>query len=60
MADEYAASGEFLDVLSRDAWGIFREPVTAALTDADTDAGPFVDLGAGSGRGTLLLAGLAP
>lgn len=60
MPDEYTDSGEFLDVLSRDAWEFLREPVTAALLGADPAAGPWVDLGAGSGRGTYLLAGLAP
>lgn len=59
MTDEYALSGEFLDVLSQDAWAGLVEPVTAALAGADPSAGPLVDLGAGSGRGTLLLAGLA-
>ncbi len=60
MTDEYGTSGEFLDVLSRDAWAALREPVTIALRGVDPAAGPLVDLGAGSGRGTLLLAGLVP
>lgn len=60
MPDEYSDSGEFLDVLSRDAWEFLREPVTAALLGADPAAGPLVDLGAGSGRGAVLLAALAP
>ena len=59
MVDEYAASGEFLDVLSRDAWAALVEPVTAALRGVDPAAGPLVDLGAGSGRGLRVLAGLA-
>ncbi len=58
MTDEYAAAGEFLDVLSRDMWAMLAEPVAAALTGCDPAAGPLVDLGAGSGRGTRLLAGL--
>jgi hypothetical protein len=58
MADEYSTSGEFLDVLSRDAWAALREPVTIALRGVDPAAGPLVDLGAGSGRGVLLVAGL--
>ena len=60
MPDEYSDSGEFLDILSRDAWVFLRESVTAALLGVDPAAGPLVDLGAGSGRGTCLLAGLAP
>ena len=58
MADEYADAGEFLDVLSGDAWAVLRSPVVAALAGADPSAGPLVDLGAGSGRGTRILAGL--
>lgn len=58
MVDEYADAGEFLDVLSRDAWTALRDPVAAALAGADPAAGPLVDLGAGSGRGTRLLAEL--
>lgn len=60
MTDEYAESGEFLDVLSRDAWAAMREPVVAALAGVDPSAGPLVDLGAGSGLGTRVLAALAP
>lgn len=60
MTDEYSTSGEFLDILSRDAWVALRQPVVTALRGMDPAAGPLVDLGAGSGRGTLLLAELAP
>lgn len=60
MTDEYSDSGEFLDVLSRDVWAALREPVTSALRGVDPAAGPLVDLGAGSGRGSLLLAATAP
>jgi hypothetical protein len=60
VTDEYARSGEFLDVLSRDAWAGLAEPVTAALAGARPAAGPLVDLGAGSGLGTRVLAGCDP
>ena len=60
MTDEYSTSGEFLDILSRDAWAALREPVALALRGLDPAAGPLLDLGAGGGRGTLLLAELAP
>ncbi|MBG0561335.1 class I SAM-dependent methyltransferase [Actinoplanes aureus] len=60
MTDEYAASGEFLDILIRDAWTILREPVADALRGLDPAAGPLADLGSGSGRGVRLLAELAP
>ncbi|SHN45281.1 class I SAM-dependent methyltransferase [Cryptosporangium aurantiacum] len=58
--DEYAESGEFLDLFSREAWQALRGPVLGALNGAAADAGPLVDLGAGSGLGTELLAGVLP
>jgi hypothetical protein len=50
--DEYHESGEFLDLFSHGAWQALREPVLAALAGAAPDAGPVVDLGAGSGLRT--------
>ncbi|MDG4795598.1 class I SAM-dependent methyltransferase [Micromonospora sp. WMMD1082] len=58
--DEYHESGEFLDLLSLDAWQALRDPVLTALADAAPQAGPIVDLGAGSGLGTLLIAEVLP
>lgn len=60
MIDEYAGSGEFLDLLIGDAWTALRGPVVEALRGIDPAAGPLVDLGAGSGRGVRLLTELAP
>lgn len=59
MLDQYQDSGEFLDLLSVDAWRALRAPVQHALTGARTDA-PAVDLGAGSGRGVRILAEAVP
>ncbi len=58
--DEYHDSGEFLDLLSLDAWQALRDPVRSALAGAAPQAGPIVDLGAGSGLGTLLIAEVLP
>ncbi|MDG4799969.1 class I SAM-dependent methyltransferase [Micromonospora sp. WMMD980] len=58
--DEYHESGEFLDLFSLGAWQTLREPVLAALAGAAPHAGPIVDLGAGSGLGTLLIAEVLP
>ncbi|MFC7550497.1 hypothetical protein [Plantactinospora sp. GCM10030261] len=58
--DEYHESGEFLDLFSLDAWQSLREPVRAGLAGATPQAGPIVDLGAGSGLGTLLVAEAFP
>ncbi|ROO59777.1 methyltransferase family protein [Micromonospora sp. Llam0] len=59
MLDHYQDSGEFLDLLSVDAWRALRAPVRQALTGARADA-PAVDLGAGSGRGVQILAESVP
>jgi hypothetical protein len=58
MVDEYADSGEFLDILSGNAWAALYEPVAEALHGLDFQSGPLIDLGAGSGRGVRTLAGL--
>ncbi|MCZ7418694.1 MULTISPECIES: class I SAM-dependent methyltransferase [unclassified Micromonospora] len=58
--DEYHDSGEFLDLLSLDAWQALRDPVRSALAGAAPQAGPIVDLGAGSGLGTQLIAEVLP
>ncbi|MEO3924911.1 class I SAM-dependent methyltransferase [Micromonosporaceae bacterium B7E4] len=55
-ADPYAESGEFLDVFSRDAWQALRPPIDAALRRALPQQGPILDVGAGTGLGTLLVA----
>ncbi|MFY1632265.1 class I SAM-dependent methyltransferase [Solwaraspora sp. WMMB335] len=59
MPDQYQESGEFLDLLSIDAWQALRDPVRQALAGARVDA-PAVDLGAGSGRGVQVLAETVP
>jgi hypothetical protein len=57
---EYAASGEYLHLLSGPAWAAMRPRLTAALADVDPDAGPVLELGAGTGLGTdVLLDALA-
>ena len=59
MFDQYQEAGEFLDLLSVDAWQALRAPVQQALVGASADA-PAVDLGAGSGRGVQILAETIP
>jgi SAM-dependent methyltransferase len=59
-ADPYAESGEFIDVLSQDAWRAPRTPVTEAMRHARPDQGPIVDIGAGTGLGTVLAAQAVP
>ena len=59
-ADPYAESGEFIDVLSQDAWRALRTPVTEAMRHARPDQGPIVDIGAGTGLGTILASQAVP
>ncbi|NLU79237.1 class I SAM-dependent methyltransferase [Micromonospora sp. HNM0581] len=59
-SDDYHESGEFLDLFSLDAWQALRDPVRAALEGAAPQAGSIVDLGAGSGLSSLLIAEVLP
>jgi SAM-dependent methyltransferase len=52
---EYAASGEYLHLLSGPAWMALRPRLAAELTDVDPAAGPVLELGAGTGLGTDVL-----
>jgi SAM-dependent methyltransferase len=56
--DHYRESAEYIDIMSRDAWRELGPLVTEAL--ADPAAGPVVDLGAGSGLGTMVIAKALP
>jgi hypothetical protein len=58
--DGYRDSAEFLDLMSHDMWRTLREPVIAAVRDADPAAGPILDFGAGGGLGVLTAAAAAP
>jgi SAM-dependent methyltransferase len=58
--DPYQESGEFLDLLSGEAWRALRGPVTEALRGAAPKAGPLLDVGAGSGLGTRVMADSFP
>ncbi|MFC0508879.1 class I SAM-dependent methyltransferase [Micromonospora costi] len=59
-ADPYAQSGEYLDIFSRDAWQALRAPIAAALRQAAPDQGPILDVGAGTGLGTSIVAETLP
>ncbi|OKI71634.1 class I SAM-dependent methyltransferase [Micromonospora sp. CB01531] len=59
-ADPYTQSGEFLDVFSRDAWQALRPAVVEAMRHAAPGQEPIVDVGAGTGLGTLLVAEAVP
>jgi SAM-dependent methyltransferase len=60
MRDGYHISGEFLHLLSVPAWQALRSPVGAALRSTTPPDGPVVDVGAGTGLGTEVLAAVYP
>lgn len=60
MSDPYLESAEFLDVMSRDYWRILGPRLGEVLAAVDPSAGPVVDLGAGTGLGTLTTARAVP
>ncbi|MEU4777390.1 class I SAM-dependent methyltransferase [Micromonospora sp. NPDC023633] len=60
MTDGYQASGEFLHLLSEPAWQALRTPVGIALRHTTPPDGPAVDIGAGTGLGTAVLAASHP
>jgi hypothetical protein len=57
---EYSASAEYLHLLSVPAWADLRPRLTAALAGVDPDAGPVLELGAGTGLGTDVLLDALP
>jgi SAM-dependent methyltransferase len=60
VRDPYQQSAEFIDLMIRDAWGQIGPAVTQGLGSADPARGPVVDVGAGSGIGTRLIAEALP
>ena len=60
VVDAYETSGEYTDVLSGQMWEMLRGPVLEALGELRPGQGPVVDMGAGTGLGTLVLAGAWP
>ncbi|MEV4481661.1 class I SAM-dependent methyltransferase [Micromonospora coxensis] len=59
MSDEYQISGEYLHLLSEPAWQALGPPVAEALRGAAGDT-TLLDVGAGSGLGTEVLAATVP
>lgn len=58
--DGYATTAPFLDLFMAGAWAEVGPALVDALGDLDPGAGPLVDLGAGSGRATLVVAEAHP
>lgn len=57
--DPYRLAAEHFDLLITDAWRTLRPALATVLADADP-AAPILDLGAGTGIGTKVIAELAP
>jgi SAM-dependent methyltransferase len=60
MIDQYAESAEFIDILISPFWNALGPALAAAARTTDSTSGPVVDVGAGSGCGTLVLADALP
>jgi SAM-dependent methyltransferase len=60
MADPYALTAEFYDLVSEPLWDDLAAVLAKALGGSDPSAGPVVDLGAGTGLSTVALADAVP
>lgn len=56
----YDRTAEYVAVLLRDAWTGLGPALTRAVSGMDTGAGPVLDIGAGTGLGTAILAAALP
>ena len=56
MIDEYQRSAEFIDIMLAEPWRAFGPVLADALTGIDTSGSPIVDVGAGGGHGTAIIA----
>lgn len=60
MDDPYAKTAPYYDLLAISSWQQLAPALTALLTDVDPRGGPLVDLGAGTGRASVVLAEALP
>ncbi len=60
MPDEYGVTAEFRDVLTAGHAAMIDSTVRVLLRGCDPAAGPFVDLGAGTGLATETIAEFLP
>ncbi|MGH9186747.1 MAG: class I SAM-dependent methyltransferase [Acidimicrobiales bacterium] len=57
---QHDGNAEFDDALAFDAWEVLRPALAAALTGVDPEAGPVLDVGAGTGLATEVVADTVP
>lgn len=60
MTDYYTPTAEFYDLVGVQRWTGSNPLLAAALKDIDTGHGPVLDLGAGTGRATEVIARALP
>lgn len=58
--DEYAVAAEHYDLWAAGHWAQLRPALAAQLKGVDASAGPVLDVGAGTGLGTVLIADAVP
>jgi hypothetical protein len=58
--DQYERSAEFVDVMLASHWENLGPVLARALRGVPADAGPIVDVGAGGGLGTMVIADAVP
>jgi SAM-dependent methyltransferase len=56
----YESNAEFYDAVSVEAWEVLGPALTAALAGVRPEAGPIVDVGAGTGLATAVIAAAVP
>ncbi|MGF6888661.1 putative O-methyltransferase YrrM [Nocardia sp. GAS34] len=60
MTDEYAAAAEFYDLMATPYVASVEPALTALLAGVDTLAGPVLEIGAGTGLSTMMVADAVP
>lgn len=60
VVDDYAVAAEYYDVWARSYWDELAPRLRRALSGIDPGAGAVVELGAGTGLGTLVVADTVP
>lgn len=60
MTDDYARAAEFYDLMATPYVASVEQTLTTLLAEVDTVAGPVLDIGAGTGLSTMLVADTLP
>lgn len=58
--DDYAVAAEYYDLWSADYWKTLGPDLATSLAGVDPGAGPVLELGAGTGLGTVVVADAVP